>query len=58
MVNFTARGKKRIEGMMREPARVLVHLTENLDEEERSQVYEMVESINRVLWLFIGARET
>jgi DNA-binding MarR family transcriptional regulator len=58
MVSFTPRGKKRIEGMMREPARVLVRLTKDLNEEERKRVYEMVDSINRVLWLFIGARES
>lgn len=57
MVSFTPRGKKRIEGMMREPAKVLVRLTEGLDREEREQVYGMVESINRVLWMFIRARE-
>lgn len=58
VVSFTPRGKKRIEGMMREPARVLARLTEDLGEEERKRVYEMVGSINRVLWLFIGARES
>lgn len=58
MVSFTPRGKKRIQGMMREPARVLVRLTEGLGEEEREQVYGMVDSIHRVLWMFIRARES
>ncbi len=58
MVSFAPQGRRRIEGMMREPARVLLRLTEDLGPEERERVYEMVDSINRVLGMFIGARES
>lgn len=55
VVDLTSRGRKRIEGMMRQPAEVLVRLTERLGEREREEVYRLVESINRALHLLIRA---
>jgi len=59
MVSLSPTGKKRIDGIVTQPAEVLARLAESLDKEKREYVYSAAEFINQALRYLIdeGTRE-
>ena len=59
MVSLSPIGKKRINGIVTQPAEVLTHLAESLDEEKKEYVFGAAKFINQALRYLIdeGAQE-
>ncbi len=56
LVRLSPAGKRKIAGMLRQPAEVLAGLADGLEEEKREFVYRVIEQINQAL-LYLTARK-
>lgn len=56
LVRLSPAGKRKIAGMLRQPAEVLARLADSLEEEKRDYVYSVIEQINQAL-LYLTARD-
>ncbi len=58
MVSLSPAGKRKIAGMLRQPAEVLARLADGLEEDKRVFVYHVIEQVNQaLLYLMAGSVE-
>lgn len=57
VITLTPRGRRNVEEMMRQPAKVLVRVAASLDKSGRDALYRLVENINHTLQVLTELKE-